>query len=262
MALSLTKAWFADRSPGRGVIKTTTKVAATASTRGKFYFEVALTLEGGLSALLVGVAGSTFSLTDSIDVAVASTNVTQAQCAVMSWGVPVADGLGWGYPTRVGGGTAAPHVSFATLGDKIGVAVDTITGLVWFRNATTAGGWEGDGTGGTPNPATGVKGFDISTQITGNIYITAGTNKNWFDGDTTHSTVTLNAGLTAFAAAAPSGFSSWDTTSATKFSASDKDSRITLSGGNLVADTNMASPFVTPPFSKTAMARSTTYKTR
>lgn len=261
MTLSLTKAWFADRSPGRGTLSfATNSVQPVPATRGKFYFEVSLTLMGGLSALLVGVAGSTFSLTDSIDVAVNANPATQAQCAVMSWAVPASNGVGWGYPTRFDGST--PTVGLVTLGDKIGVAVDTINGLVWMRNATTAGNWAGDGTGGTPNPATGVKGFDISTQITGNIYITAGTNKNWFDGNTTHSTVTLNAGHTAFAGAVPTGFSNWDNTTVTTFSTTDKDSRITLSGSNLVADTNMASPFATPPFSHTAMVRSNTYRTR
>lgn len=260
MTLSLNKAWFADRSPGRGFIETATNLSpAGGLTRGKFYFEVQFKLLGGLSSLLVGVAGSTFSLTDSIDVATAGTNVTQAQCAVLAGSAPSVVCTGWGYPVRFSG---TPNLTYAALNDWFGVAVDTINGLVWMRNATAAStSWTGDGTGGTPNPATGVKGFDISTQITGNIYITAGTNKNWFDGDTTHSTVVLNAGASAFAATIPVGFNKW-ASSGTTFNASDKDSRITLSGGNLTADTDMASPFSTPPFSHNAMVRSNTYKTR
>jgi hypothetical protein len=261
MTLSLNKAWFADRSPGRGLITTATNLAPAAPlTRGKFYFEVQFTLAGGLSSLLVGVAGATFSLTDSIDVAVNGTNVTQAQCAVLSGAAVGGTCSGWGYPNRFSG---TPNISFANFGDWFGVAVDTINGLLWMRNATAAAtSWTGDGTGGTPNPATAVKGFDISTQITGNIYITAGTNKNWFDGDTTHSTVTLNAGHTAFAATPPAGFSPWDTTATTVFNSADKDSRITLSGANLIADTNMPSPFSTPPFSHNAMVRSNTSRSR
>lgn len=261
MTLSLTKAWFADRAPGRGVINQATNTAqAAAPTFGKFYFEVQFKLLGGLSSLLVGVAGSTFSLTDSIDVATAGTNITQAQCAVVSGSAPAVNLLAWGYPVQ--GPVGLPNVSFAALNDWIGIAVDTVTGLVWARNATAASStWCGDGTGGSPNPATGVKGFSIATQITGNIYIVAGTNKNWFDADVTHSTVVLNAGASAFAATPPVGFTAW-AASGTTFSTTDKDSRITLSGGSLTADTNIASPSATPPFSRNAMVRSNTYRTR
>jgi len=107
------------------------------------------------------------------------------------------------------------------VGNKIGVAVDTINNKFWSRNwtvtnglsMTTTAAWEP----ATGNPQSGTGGYDISA-LPGNLFIWWGANGKFLD------TVTLNAGHTAFygldgTGVIPSGFSAWDTTVATAWDA-------------------------------------------
>lgn len=254
MTLSLTRAWFADRSPGRGIINSVTNVAQSTSGRGKFYFEVQLISTLNFSQVMVGIGSATWQLNNPIDVAVNGTNVTQAEGAVTSFLVPADNtSLGWGNPTRFTGQAATNY----SANDWVGVAVDTINSRLWMRNASTAGLWTGDGTGGTPDPATGVKGFSFATQITGGVYIVCGASEQ----GGIFCSAKLNAGATAFAATAPTGFSAWDATGGTTLSTTDKAAGVTLSGGNLSWTVGVLTP-AAGQFVGSATARSTTHKTR
>jgi hypothetical protein len=105
------------------------------------------------------------------------------------------------------------------VGDKIGVAVDTINGKFWSRNwtvtngqsMTTTAAWEP----ATGNPQTGSGGWDIST-LPGNLFIWWGAPGVFLD------TVILNSGFTTFygidgTGVIPAGYTAWDATAATKW---------------------------------------------
>lgn len=85
-----------------------------------------------------------------------------------------------------------------TTGDVLGMAVDLTAKLVWWRK--NGGPWNN---GGTADPATGVGGFSIS--------LYTGTTHFLIASGASGVVTTVNFGATAFAAAAPSGFSAWDT---------------------------------------------------
>jgi len=82
-------------------------------------------------------------------------------------------------------------------GNVLGMAVDLTAKLIWWR--INGGIWNGDP---TANPATGVGGFSIAAYTGAVHYLIA-------SGDLT-CVSTVNFGATAFAAAAPAGFSPWD----------------------------------------------------
>lgn len=254
MTLTLNKAWFADRSPGRGLITTATSTSQSTTGRGKFYFEAQLISALNFSQPMVGIGGSTWQLNNPIDVAVNGTNATQAQGVIASFKVPADNtSLGWGNPSRFTGQAATNY----SANDWVGVAVDTINSLIWMRNASTAGLWTGDGTAGTPNPATGVKGFSFTTQITGDIYIVCGASEQ----GGVFCSAKLNVGASAFAASPPTGFTAWDGTGTTTLSITDKAAGVTLSGGNLSWTVGVLTPGAGQTVGS-ATARSTTHKTR
>lgn len=245
---------------GRAPLVASRGFGFTVPTATKFYFECPLINGQGLSQLMVGIGNAAFILVDPIDTAVNANPPSQANCAVSSFPLPPASlGIGWGYPTRFQGNV----ITIDANADVIGVAFDiTLGGLkVWMRNTKHPTVWAGNG-GASPDPSTGTNGFDAGTQIPGPVFITAGTSKNWNDGNVVPVVLDLNAGATAFAGTLPTGYQAFDASGTTTFSPSDHDPRITLSNGNLRLTTTMPSPFGTPPFSHVAMARSNTSKYR
>ena len=92
-------------------------------------------------------------------------------------------------------GTSDSHV--------IGVAVDTVNALIWWKDVTAGGVWN---TGAaSANPATGIGGYGISG-LSGSIFPV-------FSGSSISATdeATINTGTSAFTGTLPSGFLAWDT---------------------------------------------------
>jgi hypothetical protein len=159
--------------------------STSAHNSGKLYAEFNTFLANGQSGVGVGNAAATFA----------------------NWGVPAGvpgpalDGAGivqnftiWVNGVEQTNSSPAP----TNLENNIGVAIDFVNNLIWFR--TNGGYWNGIS---GANPATATDGYDISG-ITGtalNLYaVLVGAEDK----------ATLNAGATTFAYAAPSGFTAWD----------------------------------------------------
>lgn len=255
MTLSLHFAQFADHLVGRGVITTFTTSGGTALSGGKFYFEGKGVAFTSASEAAIGICGAGFDLTNPISFDVSPPpGVAGAEAAFLTFKTSGAHPIGWGYPT----GPPDTATSVVSTNDWIGIAVDTINSLLWWRNATASPTvWWGNGSG-APDPVTGADGFSFdpstgSAPITGNVYILGGGGN---ENTTPYPTLTLNTGASGFASAAPTGFSAWG--SATTFNPSDKATEISLSGGNLTLTTTDIAGSNQP----TAFVRSTTYKTR
>jgi hypothetical protein len=118
----------------------------------------------------------------------------------------------------------------------VGVAVDLTNQLIWFRNGQT-NRWNASN---TANPATGAGG--ISFTPSSGLFPMGSIDVN-SSGD---QVVVANFGASAFAWAAPSGFSSWNVAagSATTWNPSDKNSSVTLSNGNLTYTSSAAGSYV------------------
>lgn len=86
------------------------------------------------------------------------------------------------------------------------VAIDFTNNLIWFKDLTNSGSWNGSG---TADPATGAGGLAIPS------------GKSWFPAgvtDTGTQSMTFNFGASAFTGAVPSGFTSgWPSSAVTAF---------------------------------------------
>jgi hypothetical protein len=254
--------WFADHSPGRGGI-ILAKTPDGSQPGGKFYVEFQITasdVAGGSAeyGVVCGICSSSFILhvppaIDGFDNT--STIVSMANGAFYNFSNVTG---AWGYPAKPSAAVASWSV-----GDWLGLAVDTIRGWSWSRNATAAPStWFGTSTGGgTPSPVTGVQPNDfgaasVSSPIAGNIYLVGGVsqpgNSNVHKG-----ILTLNAGSSAFVATLPTGYVAWDAT--TVWSATDKAAEISLSGGSLILSNTAQITGNNQPY---AMGRATIFKAR
>lgn len=244
----LKRAWFVDNSPGRGVFLVAGNNLDTEA--GAFYVE--FTISGipgaGEYGAVFGICGSTFDLSDPIDIDV---NAAQGADGVI-WNVSLINMLGWGSPNRAESGGTHAHVN----GDVYGLAYSTITDKAWARRATQAPTlWYGVGGAGTADPATGVEGFDFSTQITGNVYVCAGCSQPG-NANAANPIVTVNGGGSAFAAPAPSGFVGPGSVLA--FNPLDKDPPMVLSNANQT----LTCTLITGTNQPTSFARTTQYRQR
>lgn len=95
-------------------------------------------------------------------------------------------------------GGAGQVANTFTDGNVIAMAWDTVAGLFWFKNLTTASNWNNSG---TANPATGVGGFNIF--VTGPFYAAVTTSALGNEN-------TINFGRQALTGVVPSGFSLYD----------------------------------------------------
>ena len=92
---------------------------------------------------------------------------------------------------------------------NIGVAIDLVHNLIWFR--TNGGLWNGIAYADPTKPPGGLAGgldsnnggYDISAIVSGGVYL-------WAELVGAYDQVTMNAGATAFAHAAPSGYTAWN----------------------------------------------------
>ncbi len=160
--------------------------ATTASPKlaGKWYFEISFTAPSGNNNTGIGLrqCGSSYSEI-----------VTAAANAIAYFNG--AGGNVYVNGTQVG-------FSVGSIGSNtIGAAIDLDHKTAWFRIG--GGTWNNSG---TANPATNIGGYDINSIAPGEgLYPFAMVNAS---GDS----CTINFGASAFANAAPSGFSGWDDT--------------------------------------------------
>jgi hypothetical protein len=85
-------------------------------------------------------------------------------------------------------------------GHVIGIACDFNRGIMWCKDITAAGNWNGDA---VADPATGKRGAAIPP---GDMFIFFGGFRNGGNSDA----VTLNTGATAFTGTLPTGYLAWD----------------------------------------------------
>lgn len=228
--------WFLDCAPKSLVCSST---GATVSA-GKYYFEVTLDV-GGIGAdegygIVVGFAGASATLFDTV---LANVNLAQAASAQTNFTGPARTDVGvnlpgWGYPVRP---TGCSPVN--ATGQKIGVAINTVTKRIFWRNATTGSIWNLDA---SVDPATGAGTNQIdfsasgSSPITGSVYVLVGAslgNSSFGGPYTLKGKGTLNFGASAFTGAIPSGYVSIESVF-TGAALNPKDnSNLTLTNGNL-----------------------------
>lgn len=209
----------------------TTLTTPPSTGPGKYYFEITVNAASTASetSVLIGIANATFNLTKPIPLDFTSG----------TWSPQLDGGLFYKCSNTLGtawaGGTANPNnLPFSTnyVGRAIGVAVDTGNHLIWTRDTTNPTVWYAGGPG-SPDPATGLYGFDFHNCAIGNsdlIYILCGCSQPGNSGVAIACQLTLNVGGSAFAATAPTGFTAWGTTT---INPSDKGNDLNLSNGNL-----------------------------
>ncbi len=259
---TMRQAWFVDRSPGRGgIIISSVFSPAGGNAGGKFYAECQITAAFVTYSGVFGIGGSGLALrtqvgSDGFDNATAQPWMANGVFYSFN-AADLTKGLGWGYPTR--------PITLSTawqVGDWMGMAFDTINSQSWIRNATrNPTVWFGGTGAGTPNPVGAVQpnsfsGTSPTSPISGNIYLIGGVSQVG-NSNASHAIVTLNAGATAFVAAAPSGYSVFDATAI--WNSSDAGAEITISGAGLICS-NTAQ--ITGPNQPYELVRSTISKLR
>lgn len=227
--------WWLDEHPG---------VALTASSGGQvlpagtYYWEVTEDV-GGLGSdagwgILIGIANSSFNLTDSID-AINGAPYPGSQYGMMAAARAFGATAVGGYPAR----TFSAFAPITATGQSLGVALNTTTHRLWWRRNT--GGdvrWNADG---SANPATGVGGYDTSatgdSPVLGNVYAIVGAdlgNNGGFGSPYNQKGKgTVNFGASAFIGTPPSGFISPESLNAGSTLNPNDNSRLLLSNGNL-----------------------------
>lgn len=114
-------------------------------------------------------------------------------------------------------------------GNIVGFAVDLDNGKIWVRNATTApSSWFG--AAGAGDPVAGTNGFSF-TPFAAATFLAFTSNQNG-----TTQGVTMNAGASAFVAAAPSGFSAWNSNAVPSAPSTDTTNWLQLTAANVVGD--------------------------
>jgi hypothetical protein len=142
---------------------------------GKFYWEVTVSVWASLNTG-PGVANATTPMPG---------NAAGANVAAVS-----SNGTIW-----INASSGA-NLGARTNGDVIGIAIDVVNALIWFRVAPS-GNWNASG---TANPATGTGGVSIAVLGT--------TLFAWFGAGSTNDACTINSGGGAFSGAVPAGFTS------------------------------------------------------
>lgn len=118
-------------------------------------------------------------------------------------------------------------------GSVIGMAVDLDNGLIWVRNPATPSSWFGNN-GASPDPVTGTNGFSFTAFAT-TVYLAFSS-----VGNGATEGVVMNAGASAFVAAAPTGFTAWNTNAAPLAPSADT-TNWKLVGANQVGVTDASS---------------------
>jgi hypothetical protein len=106
--------------------------------------------------------------------------------------------------------TVIGNIGVVSSGAIIGVALDVVNQLIWFRNGAS-GSWNAT-SGSANNPATGTGGISISAIASGALYAL-------FAAAGAVAAATANFGASGFAGTVPSGFTAWNTVSLIGYSA-------------------------------------------
>jgi hypothetical protein len=167
-------------------------VRSTTGATGQKYFEITVVAASGPNwGNIFGVADASESLT--------------AQAGVAAGGHSAGTQFIGGASLALwfnGSSVNVPYASL-TVGDVMGVCVDTVAAKLWFNDLTRASGWTNGGTGFGGNPTNGTGGYSISG-IGSPIYII-----DSGYGDSTTQTFTVNPGPTGFTGTIPTGFAAW-----------------------------------------------------
>lgn len=244
------KGWFCDHAPGRGqiVLATLQGVGATS-----LYFEMRIVQSTSGSKVCIGLANAGFNISNpvSLDLAAGAYAGLNGGC-FLSFGTPTNNINGWSGGTTPPGGSGSASLTFANL-DWIGVAVDTVNHLAWWRNASTPGlGWVGGASGSTADPSTGTNGYAYNSlaAMSGKVYILAGGGNENVSSPVPEGSI--NTGQFNFRATAPAGFSPWQT-SGTILNSADAATQMVLFDAGNESFTQTAISGVNQP---TAFARS------
>lgn len=214
---------------------------------GKLYLEAQGISFNSDAEVFIGIADASFALANPISFDVAPPQ--GPHCVGLTFKTSGQVPVGWGTPDHPA--TVATS-TFAT-NDWMGIGINTLTGRLWWRNATASPSTWWGGTG-SPDPVTGTDGFDVTGNLTGNIYVIVGAGNENTPGT---NSILVNFGATAFAATKPTGWSAWDTTGESKFT--DIDGHLTFATGALKITATSAIAGTNQP---SAFARSNTYKAR
>jgi hypothetical protein len=155
--------------------------SASLKTTGQWYFEITINQTNGTQDCL-GALISTGSYTNFV------TDGTNCLAVYLPSGTIVSNNLGTG-----------KSLGAIVAGNVIGVAIDLSARKAWMRKG--AGNWNGDA---AANPVTGTNGVTLPATVSFAPAV-------GFGGSFTaiNDAMTMNAGQSAFANAAPSGFGGW-----------------------------------------------------
>jgi hypothetical protein len=182
-------------------------------TSGKYYFEGTMTTWGD-SQTAIGIANSTAAL--------ASVASTTSNASIL-----LRSGAIW-----VNGSNSGSSLGARTTGDVICIALDLISGLIWFR-VGAAGNWNGSG---TASPATGAGGISISAIVSTGIFALYAGNSTAADA------VTANFGATSFVGTPPSGYLAGFGTTATGTTVQSTSTVLSTSGWSWLWRTDTVDP--------------------
>ena len=226
------KGWFCDHAPGRGKIITGSGGGGGGGS-GRFYFEVTVTTGSGAEAkALMGVATSTFNLSNPYDL-----DISPGPNAALDGGVFYAANTvgcpGWsGDPG--GAPNALPNQTYNSV--TIGMVYDSSLRAFWARQSGGSATWQGSGA--SPDPTTGSDGYPVSQGgLSGSVFILCGIFWDPF-GSSTQASLVLNTGGSSFAMTLPTNCAAWGASDT--LNPSDADAHMILSGGNLSLTSNIS----------------------
>jgi hypothetical protein len=165
--------------------QTDTIISVISNSTGKFYFEMTCVSSG--EDLAWGLAKSNQSNTSLLGSNNPSPSVGFRNSG--NWRINNSE-IGSGIPS-------APN------NETIGFAVDLTNSLIWVRKTASPSNWYGNGAG---DPVARTNGFSISSLAGQALFLAYTSNQN---GPADAST--MNAGASAFAASAPTGYIAWQT---------------------------------------------------
>jgi hypothetical protein len=173
---------------GSGNSANASVITNNSHSTGKFYFETVLTTVNFKHG--IGFASGAFGASQIGDDA----SPSLSQGAISAIGTWEGSGLGVSFTT-----------AFNTVNDNFGIAIDLGNKLVWGR--INGGSWAGGTGGGTPDPATGTNGLDVSN-INGAVFCSGG--PPYFIGISVFlDIVKAQFDSSSWSFSKPTGFSQW-----------------------------------------------------
>lgn len=171
---------------------TDTIIGVVSQTTDKVYVE--FTIPGTANDVFVGLANGSHANNSVISSSNDSLSIRFYGSGAHQWGFNNV-----GTNSGLSGALAA--------GTIIGIAIDLTSKLCWVRNTAAPSSWYGNK--GAGDPVAGTNGYPYAGFATAAVFLAWTSNQNGVDV-----AVTMNAGGSAFAAPAPSGYSAWQATAA------------------------------------------------